>query len=263
MRRTTSPSLIAAAVVITLSGCKSPQAKEAVYIPPEYVKLMDEAAKADPGMEERTGLHRAWGKPELIRQYDRIKIAVVISPRQLEESWWSRQNIRHLVSSDQDDLKYVAEYARDSFNAAFKKSKEFRLAEAPGPHTLVLEFAIVQVVPNKPILGAMSNLSSLTPIGFMVIPLKMGGKSAASDTGGAIAMESILRDSESGRIVGVFADREKGKTAIFNAKEFTAYANIRAIIDQWTANIVKALDQIREGKKVKVDPAAGFTPIDY
>ena len=243
------------ALLFALSGCKSPQPEETVFIPPEYAKLMKQAENAD--------LQRAWAKPMEIRKYDKIKIAVVISPRQLDQSWWASNNVRNLVSSKQDDMTYVAEYTRDAFIKAFKSSKHFQLTDQPGPGTLALEFAIVQVVPNKPVLGAISNLSSLTPIGLIIIPIKMGTKSASGNTGGAIAMESVMRDSQNGALLAVFADREKGKTAIFNTKEFSAYANIRAIIDTWAKNIVIALDQIKEGKKVQISGESGFAPIDY
>ncbi len=242
-------------IALSFNGCTSPPAEETVFIPPEYAHLMK--------VREDAAFQKAWGKPEEIRKYDKINIAVVISPKQLDESWWASNNIRNLVSSKEDDMKYVAEYTRDSFLKAFAKSKHFKLVANSGPDTMALEFAIVQLVPNKPILGAVSNLSSLTPIGLMMLPLKVGAKSASDDTGGAIAMESILRDSTSGAVMAVFADREKGKAALFNAKEFTAYANVREIIDTWTAHIVTALDQIKEGKKVHIETQGGFTPIDY
>ena len=54
-----------------------------------------------------------------------------------------------------------------------------------------------------------------------------------------------------------------GKTALFNAKEFTAYGNVRAIIDTWTAQIVIALNQIKEGKQVDIKDGEAFTPLDY
>lgn len=248
-----SAGVIAAS--LAMNGCTSPPAKETVFIPPEYAQLMKNA--------EQSGFQKAWGKPDEVRKYDKINIAVVISPKQIDESWWASNNIRNLVSTKEEDMKYVAEYARDSFIKAFAKSRHFKLVANPGEKTMALEFAIVQLIPNKPVLGAVSNLSSLTPIGLIIIPVKMGGKSASDNTGGAIAMESVLRDSQSGAVLGVFSDREKGKTAIFNAKEFTAYANVREIIDLWTGNVVEALDQIKEGKKVKVESQSGFAPIDY
>ncbi len=248
--------LVAGITLAALSGCRSPEAKENVVIPPAYAKLMKDFTKEG-------GLHRAWGEPKKIRQYDKIIVEVKISPKQLEQSWWAKQNIRRLVASTESDMEYVAAYAQQSFVDAFKKSKDIKLTKTPGPGTMTLEFAIVQVIPNKPVMGAMSNLGSITPIGLILLPIKLGAKGIASDTGGAIAMESVMRDSVSGKILAVFADREKGRVALFNAKEFTAYANVRGIIDQWTANVVTALEQIKAGKKVKLEGQNQFTPVDF
>jgi hypothetical protein len=243
------------ALMFVLAGCKSPPSEKEVYIPPEYAELMRSS--------EQIPFQKAWGKPELIREYDKIKIAVVNSPTQLETSWWGGNNIRYVVSSQADDMKYVANYASESFIKAFEKSKLIKLTGKKGPKTLALEFAIVQIVPNKPILGAISNLSNLTPIGLILLPVKMGAKSSSGDGGGAIAMECVLRDSQTGKILAVFSDREKGKVALFNAREFTAYGNVRAIIDAWTTQIVIALNQIKEGRKVEIKDGEAFTPLDY
>ena len=52
-------------------------------------------------------------------------------------------------------------------------------------------------------MGAVSNLKNLTPIGLILSPVKLSMKSASDNTGGAIAMETIIRDSETGKILGV------------------------------------------------------------
>jgi len=243
-------------IVTGVTGCRSAQPDQTVVIPPEYAKLMKTYSEND-------GPHRAWADLAQIRKYDKIIVEVEISPTQLEESWWAKQNIRRLVASTESDMKYVADYTQKSFAEAFTKSRDFKLVKKPGPDTLVLEFAIVQVVPNKPVLGAISNLSSLTPIGLILLPVKLGMKGVTDNTGGAIAMESILRDSETGKILAVFADREKGRVALFNAKEFLVYGGVRAIIDHWTANLVTALDQIKAGEKINVSQPVQFTPFEF
>jgi len=258
VRRLNAALCLAAGVIVIagLSGCRSSQPDQTVVIPPEYAKLMKAYSEDD-------GPHRAWGDPGQIRKYDKIIVEVEISPSQLEQSWWAKQNIRRLVASTESDMKYVADYTQKSFAEAFAKSHDFKLVKEPGPGTLALEFAIVQVVPNKPVMGAVSNLGSLTPIGLILLPVKLGMKGVSENTGGAVAMESILRDSETGRILAVFADREKGRVAFFNAKEFLVYGAVRDIIDQWTANIVTALDQIKAGEKVNVSHPVKFTPFEF
>ncbi len=261
-----NPATLALAVCGALAlplfhGCnstparKSNPAPENAYIPHEYRQLMKKI--------DYSGVQKAWIKPEEIRNYSRIMVAVVISSKQLACGDWESFNSRYLVSSHNDDMQYIAKYASNSFLEAFKKSKQIRLTAKPGPSTLVLEFAIVQLIPNKPVLGAVTNLTGLSPIGILLLPAKLTYEGHSDNTGGAIAMEAVLRDSQSGAVLGVFADRQKGKTAIFNVNEFTAYANIRQIIDTWTANTVTALDQIKEGKKVHIKDESGFATVDY
>ncbi len=254
-------AVCAAIVMPLLSGCnstparKSDPAPEMVYIPKEYQQLMKKI--------DYSGVQKAWIKPDEIKNYSKITVAVITSPKQLASTDWQSFNSRYLVSSYNDDMQYVAKYTSNSFLDAFKKSKTLRLTATPGNSTMVLEFAIVQIVPNKPVIGAVTNLTSLTPIGILLLPAKLTLKGDSDNTGGSIAMEAVLRDSRTGAVLAVFADRQKGKTAIFSAKEFTAYANVREIIDRWTANTVTALDQIREGKKIHIKDETGFVAFDF
>ncbi|MDD3118712.1 MAG: DUF3313 family protein [Victivallales bacterium] len=242
------------------SGCnstparKSDPAPETVYIPASYRPLMKNIA--------RSGVQKAWLKPAQIRNYSRIVVAVVVAPKQIATTGWERFSSRYLAADYDEDIRYLAKYAGKSFLDAFKKSRSLQLVTRSGPSTLVLEFALVQVVPNKPVLGAVGNISNLTPLGLLLLPLKLTWQGDSNDTGGAIAMEAVLRDSVTGEVVGVFADRRKGKTAIFSLNDFTAYANIRGIIDAWTANTVTMLDQIRSGKQVRIKDETGFVVFD-
>lgn len=228
--------VLLAGVVATLSlnGCKAAPAEENVFIPPEYSSMMTQMSnnRAD----------KTWGDPKSILPYNKIQIAVIVSKKQLKASTWANMNIRE--KSKNQDLNDLAVYAANSFKKAFKNSKKFILVDKPGPKTMALEFAIVQAIPNKPILGAISNLTNLTPIGILLLPIKLG-VSSSSEGHGVIAMESVFRDSESGRILAVVADREQSNVAYFNTKDFTAYGGARQVIDMWTNNMVSALDQIK------------------
>ena len=233
-----------------LSGCKSAPAKTQIFIPKDYAKMM----KANPNGP----FDKGWGQLDKIKQYDKIKIDVVVAPVQLDESGWQKTNIRNLASSKHEDMKDLAKYVANSFKKSFKNSKTFKLASAKSSKTLELEFAIVQATPNKPILGAISNITNLTPIGLLLMPVKASIRSKTG-AGGIVVMESILKDSETGEVIAVFTDRETARTAWINTKDFTAYGNIRQIVEVWTKNIVKVLDEIKAGKQVKADKISKFT----
>lgn len=232
-----------------LAGCKSVPAENQIFIPKNYAKMM----KANPDSPFQKG----WGKRAEIKNYDKIKIDVIVAPVQLDASGWQKSNIRNLASSKQKDMKDLAKYVANSFKKSFKSSKSFKLASVKGAHTLELEFAIVQAVPNKPILGAISNITNLTPIGLLLTPVKATIKNKTG-AGGIVVMESIMKDSETGAVIAVFTDRETARTAWINTKDFTAYGGIRQIVDKWTKNIVKILDRVKAGKPFKANKISKF-----
>ncbi|MCF6176600.1 MAG: DUF3313 domain-containing protein [Victivallaceae bacterium] len=243
-RKLTMLSLTAAVIgsAAILSGCKSAPAEKQIFIPKNYTKMM----KANPNGP----FNKGWGQLGKIKNYDKIKIDIIVAPVQLDQSGWQKTNIRNLASSKHKDMKDLAKYVATSFKKSFKSSKSFKLASKKGDKTLELEFAIVQAIPNKPILGAIGNITNLTPIGLLLTPVKVSIRSKTG-AGGVVVMESILRDSDTGEIIAVFTDRETARTAWFNTKDFTAYGGIRQIVDIWTKNIVKVLDEVKAGKPVK------------
>jgi hypothetical protein len=95
----------------------------------------------------------------------------------------------------------------------------------------------------------------------VAINIKLKGK--IDDLGGVTAMETLIRDSETGEMLVVIADRVKGKMAFFNAKNYTAYGGARQVVDIWTRNIVEALDQTKEGKLVHIDKEKTYVPYNF
>lgn len=249
--------------MLLASGCSllSEAEPEPVYIPPEYAAIMKNNSRSKG--KKTLGMQQEWTKANRLKQYDKIQITVIVSPKQLETSWWARQNIRSLVYSKEEDLKYIADYTRDSFANAFQQSHHFQLTRQTDPKTLLLEFAIVQVVPNNAVLNAATTIGSLPPFNVIKVPtFFLKGKIRADE--GNVAMEAIIRDANTKEILSVFAEHGKGKSAmLFDAKEFATYANARSMIDQWTADVVLVLDQIKEDKPTQRKSQDDLTLIDY
>jgi len=146
-----------------------------------------------------------------------------------------------MLDEEKQDMADFAKYTEDAFKKAIKEdpNKRFQLVDKPGPNTLVLEIALVKVVPGKPIKGALKNAANLTPIGAIIMPLKMGKQGYTDSPGQAsVAIEGRLTDSRTGEYFAMFADRRKQKTAVFNANDFTAYGNLRQIVDEWANGFV-------------------------
>lgn len=245
--RTSFMSLAALAVVCgtaLITGCKSTPADKQVFINPEFVPLMEK--------RENLPFDKAWGEPEKIRQFDKILVAPIVTEHQLERNTWEKTHLRS--AEEQQDFEDFAKYTHNAFVSAFDKSSEFKVTEKPGPKTMKLELALVKIVPGKPIVGAISNITNLTPFGLLLIPFKVGGR-ASADTpmNASVVIEGVLRDSQTGKILGVFADSQKQTAALFSSRDFTAYGNLRQIVDNWAADTVKVLDQVKKGEKADVE----------
>jgi Protein of unknown function (DUF3313) len=259
--KNTALYIVAGSIAIFINGCISQPspakpAEKQVVIPKEYAKLMKSP--------HRIPFQKAWARPELVRKYDKIMIKTEVSPVQLEGGIVGNQNLRKYMGEHKKDIVELANYTADSFKKSFAKSRELKIVNKPGPKTMSLKFAIVQVVPNKAVVGAISSTWGLVPgIGWLFTPIKVKLKGDIDDLGGVIAMETIIIDSETGEILVVVADRVKGKMAFFNAKNYTAYGGARQIIDIWTKNIVEALDQNKEGKLVNIKKEDTYVPLNF
>lgn len=252
-------------VILVLSGgCRTinppppPQVSETVDIPQVYMEIMTD-------QEASTGIRRGWINYDEIEKYNKVIIDVTVDTNKIQNSAREQINSRRLFASLDEDYKYLTDYAKNSFIKAFQKSKHFTLVDSVSPNTLKINFIIVQVVANKPAIGAISNCFYPSPIGWIAIPIKLRMENKSPNTGGAIAMETIISNSKTEQIEAVFAAREKGPTSIFDANRFVSYGNIRNIIDMWATNIVSTLDQIKEGKRdlQAAKTAKAFAPVSY
>jgi hypothetical protein len=213
-------------------------------------------------MTKRTLVDKAWIKPGLhITEYKKVILCPVITKYQLQYSWLERNNVRTVIGCEDSDLKEFAKYTKDTFKKAINESNEIKLAGRPGPKTLILELALVKVVPGKPFLQGLGNLSNFTPFGIMLMPVKTAAK-ASSDSAmqGSVAIEGIIRDSETKEPLIVFSDREKQITAIFNANDFTAYGNLEQIVDTWAIEFVYVMEN---GTEDGAEQQQVFTPINF
>lgn len=253
--------IVAGSTAVLMNGCISQPspakpAEKQVVIPQEYAELMKSP--------HRIPFQKAWARPKLIRKYDKIMISTKVSPVQLKNGTLAKQNMRNYLGKNKQDIIELAQYTAKSFKKSFSTSRKIKMVSKPGQKTMLLEFAIVQAVPNKAVSGAILSTWGLVPgIGWLFTPINVKLKGEIDDLGGVTAMETIIRDSETGEILAVVADRVKGKMAFFNAKNYTAYGGARQVIDIWTRNIVEALDQVKEGKLVHIDKEKTYVPINF
>ncbi|UDQ97473.1 DUF3313 family protein [Lentisphaerota bacterium WC36G] len=238
---------------ICISGCRSKQIESNIYLKEKAL------SKIDPQSESIKD--RIWFDKK-IKNFDKVQVNVQLTPEMIEGSFMENVTTRELFYSKDNDFNYVKEYVKESFKNSFNNSRHFKLVNENNGDSLVLNFYITQIIRGKPVLGAIGNISSFTPIGLILLPIKLGVKGISDEHGGVIAMETTICDSQQ-NLYAVIVDRQKGSVALFNLKDFTTYGNIRTNINQWTKNIVNALDAIKDNYEVEFSQIDTFKFIDY
>lgn len=201
-------------------------------------------------------LDGVWKNPAVgNKKYDSVMVAPVFTKDAFaQRSWMERNNIRTWMDDEDKDVAQFAQYTHKAFEKAISGCKRMKLVDKPGPNTLLLELSLVKVVPGKPVMGAIGNLSSLTPVGLILLPVKVGANAAAdSPMKSSVAIEGVIRDSMSKTVVATFVDRQKETAAFFNADDFTAYGNLENIVDEWAKIFAECVDKrpLATGEKIE------------
>jgi len=206
--------------MLILAGCKAAPAPPAGFI--QNHEIMTE--------DQKSPFHRVWYDTNVDwNDYERILVAPV--------NWW--QSITFAVDR-QKDSKQIADYMWTRIWDAFDSDpdKRFKPAYTPGPQTLILEMALVELVPTKVWLNAVGTVFAL------------------SVDYGSVAMEARVRDGATGKIIATFADREHGKSSLISIANLTWYSHARHIIDDWAKQIVEV---IKTGGSENVADSPAFT----
>lgn len=239
--------LILGSAALALCGACSADPHEVTNFVPEKDKLKK---------YDLIPLDGVWKNPAVGKKsYDSIMVAPVFTKDAFSQrSWMERNNIRTWMDDEDKDIAQFALYTQKAFEKSISHCKRMKLVDKPGPNTLMLELSLVKVVPGKPVMGALGTLGSLTPVGLILLPVKVGANAAAdSPMKSSVAIEGVIRDSESKVVVATFVDRQKETAAFFNANDFTAYGNLEKIVDEWAKIFAECVDErpLVTGKKIE------------
>ena len=92
--------------------------------------------------------HRAWEASQVdYSKFTEIYIAPVNTEYLQKNSWWKDLNYKKA----EKNLDEIADYMYSTIRKAYSMDsrKRFKVVKDPGPKTLILEMAIVELVPNK------------------------------------------------------------------------------------------------------------------
>ncbi len=224
--------IILVLAVVTISGCtvlKASPADNAGFVPkPELL-----AEK-----RERAPFNAYWvfnpdEYDKLRRDYAKVYIAPVDTSvvRAIYKSATGSEETKTMRIEEAEEL---ANYFRERIKLNLKDSKstngrKMEVTEQPGPKTLSLKLALVQVVPTNPGVNLIG-----TAAGFFV----PGGGLIKLVGEGSVAMEGyVAEESASLSLYEEFKDREGQKTSPFSLKDYQKYAHIRESIDEWAQQI--------------------------
>ena len=246
--RLTRAGLLSSFLFLGFVGCRAKPAPDSGFL--QDAKLM----KADKNIP----FNRMYVNPKYKdHPFTEIYIAPVNTNYVMAENIWEKSTIANSNKADvQKNVAMLADYHRNAFILACKKdpNKKFKVVDKPGPNTLILEMAIVQLVPSKAELQALG----LVPVGFVglgVTAVEIGASSVTNseDQGkGVIAMEARTRDGGTGEVVSMFADREHPPTALVDLKALFWWEPAKPICDGWARQFIELANHPK--KKIEEIP---------
>lgn len=187
------------------------------------------------------------------RNYTEILVAPVNTRYILAQNIWEKASAAN-VTEDQvrSSIQAMADYTRVSFVRAASEDpkKRFKVVETSGPRTVILEVALVQLVPSKAVLNAVGFVSWVPAVITTAGSLSTGSEDSGK---GVVAIEARFRDGATGEVIGMFADREHPKTAFVDLKALQWWAPAKQIVDEWSAQLIEVANQ-PPGTAVKDSP---------
>lgn len=209
-------------------------------------QVFDAKPAADSGFNKSTApvstraafLQQTWvasayrGKP-VKDHFSSVYIAPVDTRHMASQSWWQQQGEKKEDLAK--DTQAFARRMRDQFERALANhpGDSLPLASGPGPGVLVIELALVELVPSKAYWNA-----GATAAGF-VVP----GAGLLSAAGrGSIAIEGRARDGASNAVIATFKDRRADKVAPVNLGSYSWYHGAEGNIADWAAEFAELLN---------------------
>lgn len=204
--------------------------------PAQNAGFLEDPARLVDFERDEHPFQRVWVRPGLeLARFDCIQIVPVDVQHVLPNNLWDKLSTASLFGLA-DDVPRLATRLHGSMLAAFNEdpNQRFRVVEVPTDRTLVLELALIEVVPNKSLLalGALAAMAAPPMIGTPI------GTLAATAEHGVVAMEGRVRDGASGEVLAMFSDRESGKTRIIDLQSVLWYGHAYEIFDDWAEQLV-------------------------
>ena len=205
---------------------------------------------------ERAPFDRYWLAPTFAwDHYSKIYVASVDTQHVFHMSLWESMNVRTI--DVKKDIAEIAVEFREDLEKAFRDDTVHHWEVLADPkdvddHTLIVQSAIVELVPDKAGLAILGTAAWAAPV---AIGVPVGTLAAFADQG-SIAFELRGRDGGTGEVVGMCADRETGAMRVIDFRTMTWYGNAHQILLDWSNELAELSNTPHD---VQVKHSAYFT----
>ena len=204
--------LCVVASVSLLVGCRATSAPDAGFI----------SDPQDLAPNSMMPFDDVWFKQGVdLASFNSVYIAPIDTSHLLKLDWWDTWNLA--PGDEQQQAKRLAEYFSQKLAEAFGayENKKLPVVSAPLKDSLIVELAIVEVIPTKIWLNAIGYVG-LGPLSY-----------------GTTAFEGRLRDGASQAVIAEFKDRELGQVDVVSVADFAWFRHAQHTIEVWSDDIVK------------------------
>jgi hypothetical protein len=193
--------------------------------------------------------NKVWFKKDFrFSGYSKLYVAPVNTSYMLSMTDWQKGERKQDIEKD---VAKLATFSQEALKKAFRDDPKhrFEVVESPteDPKTLVLEFALTEVVPSKVVLNALGYAPFFIGLGITAV------RTVAQDNS-SVSMEARIREAGTGEVVATFADREQEQMAVVSVRGLTWYSHAETIVRQWSEQFVQLTNR-KPGETIKdTDP---------
>ncbi|MCF7792099.1 MAG: DUF3313 domain-containing protein [Victivallales bacterium] len=250
-------------IIFCLCGCRANEAPPAGFIKnPQYMYK-------DPFLP----FHRAWIRKDFnLNAYNKIIIYPVNMNYLKAPETVGKLNFHNYNNYLERNKKHLAEFTRKAIINAFNKipGNRFEVVNYRGYGTLVLKIAVVDFVPTKSVMNSAGTGLMFIPItsipltvafGLITLPLKAALR-GTTDSGfeASVAIEAVICESVTKKVMVAFADRVSAPAAIFHVDDYSYWAHVENIINRWAVQIVTLMNRKSIKTKIEGQPKFLFKP---
>jgi hypothetical protein len=167
--------------------------------------------------DKKIPFNAAWIKDDAdLLSYKKVYVAPVDTTHLLKLDWWQRASLE--PGDQQKWADELANYFRDRMKAQFSDDdpNTYQVVDTPDDETLIIELAIVEVVPTKVWLNA---------IGYIV---------AGAVDQGETGFEGRLRDGKTKKVIAEFKDHEYGQFDLVSVRDLEWAGHSRHTLQRWS-----------------------------